>query len=275
MQATESQQTPFVEESTRIGASPNGVEIFGDVAHELEGLSYAPLDPSLADPQQNPDVFRVRLARPRTVRQDAGMLVQRRYEWRGYQTRAAIDDPNLFTFAAYDSGTLAGTMGVRLDSPAGLKIEELYANEVAALRAGGLRLTEFTRLAVEESVASKGVLGALFHTAVLYAHVVRGCTHVVIEVNPRHVAYYRRVLFFKPLGPERHLSRVGAPAVALILDFSTLLNALKDFFSAPDWAERTNSFFVHWFSPADAEGVLGRLRRLDEERASSCSCAAH
>ena len=177
MRATEFDTAIF--DNVRIGASPGGYDIVGDVAHELDGVTFAPLDPAIADPALNPDVFRVRLARPRTVQQDAGMLVHRRYEWRGYQARATVEDPHLYTFAAYDSGRLAGTMGVRLDSPAGLKIEQLYGAEVAALRHEGRRLTEFTRLAVEESVASKEVLAALFHTAVLYSHVVRECTHVV------------------------------------------------------------------------------------------------
>ena len=96
-------------------------------------------DPALADPDLHPDVFRVRVARPRTVGEDAGVLVQRRYESRGYQAASTVTDPSLYTFAAYDSGTLVGTLGVRLDSPAGLKIEELYGDEVEALSglAGG------------------------------------------------------------------------------------------------------------------------------------------
>jgi hypothetical protein len=194
------------------------------------------------------------------------LLVQRRYESRGYHALPTVSDPGLYTFAAYDSGSLVGTLGVRLDSPAGLKIEELYSGEIKALRTRDLRLTEFTRLAVTESAASKEVLGALFHTAVLFSQVVHGCTNVVIEVNPRHVAYYRRMLFFKPLGPERHLDRVGAPAVALVLELTTLMNALNDFFAQPNWRVRTSSFFSTWFSPPDAEGIVNRLQRLDQSR---------
>jgi hypothetical protein len=248
-------------DAVHLGASSGGYEIVGDPTQKLDGVSSALLDQSVADANQDPDVFRVRVARPRTVRQEAGLLVQQRYERRGYQARPTVKDPNLHTFAAYDSGTLAGTMAVRLDSSEGLRIEQLYGAEVASLRAAGHRLTEFTRLAVAESVASKEVLAALFHTAVLYAHIVRGCTHVVIEVNPRHVAFYRRVLYFKPLGPERHLERVGAPAIALVLTFTDLANALEEFFSRPDWRERTGAFFVHWFSPEDAAGIVHRLRR--------------
>ena len=266
MQVAESPPAENLDSDDRLGASTSGFEIFGDVLHELEGVSFAPLDPTAVDPQQNPDVFRVRLARPRTIQQDASQLVQRRYEWRGYQSRPAARDPNLFTFAAYNSGVVVGTMGVRLDSGAGLPADELYKDEIDQLRASGHQLTEFTRLAVDEMAVSKEVLGALFHTAVLYAHRVRGCSHVVIEVNPRHVAFYRRVLFFKHVGEERHLDRVGAPAVLLELDFDVLDRAINEFFAQPNWRERTKSFFIHWFSPHDAPGVLARLQRLEGER---------
>ena len=262
--ALESLITP--ETGVRLGASLSGVEIFADVSREIPDLSTAPLDPTMADPALRPDVFRVRVARPRAVRDDAGLLVRRRYASCGYQAAQTVTDPNLYTFAAYSSGSLVGTLGVRLDSREGLKIEEMYGEEVDALRARGLRLAEITRLAVAESAASKEVLGALFHTALLFIHVVQGCTNVVIEVNPRHVAYYRRVLFFKPLGPQRHLDRVGAPAVALGLELPTLKNAVDEYFSMPDWRERTGSPFSTWFSPDDAHGILNRLRRLHVER---------
>jgi hypothetical protein len=170
-------------------------------------------------------------------------------------------DPNLFTFAAYDNGQLVGTVSMRFDSPAGLMAEQLYPDEIASLRARGLQLCEFTRLAVDEQAVSKEVLGSLFHSCFLYAHVVRGLTHAVIEVNPRHVAFYRRVLHFKVAGEERHNQRVDAPAVLLALDFSVIAREIERFFSCPNWRSQTKSFFVHWFSPADAAGVLNRLRR--------------
>lgn len=249
-----------------LGESSSGFAIYGDIAHELEGVTFTPLDPSLAGLGKRSDVFRVRLARPRTLQQDASQLVQRRYEGRGYQTRPAMIDPDLFTFAAYNSGELVGTVSVRFDSDHGLSADELYRAEVNELRTSGKTLCEFTRLALDFNALSKEVLGALFHTCHLYAHVVRGLTHSVIEVNPRHVAFYRRVLHFRPVGPERHNARVGAPAVMLALDFSVIDRELERFFAQTDWREKANSFFIHWFSPKDAPGVLGRLRALDDER---------
>jgi hypothetical protein len=150
---------------------------------------------------------------------------------------------------------------MRFDSPAGLMAEQLYPEEIGGLRARGLRLCEFTRLALDEKAASKDALGSLFHACYLYAHVVRDLTHAVIEVNPRHVAFYRRVLHFRVAGEQRHNRRVDAPAVLLSLDFSVIARELDRFFANPEWRTQTNSFFVHWFSPEDAAGIVNRLRR--------------
>jgi hypothetical protein len=50
------------------------------------------------------------------------------------------------------------------------------------------------RLAVDNMVQSRTVLAAIFHIAYIYGHRIRGCSDVVIEVNPRHVRFYRSML---------------------------------------------------------------------------------
>ena len=136
--------------------------------------------------------FKIRVAKVGGRRREAGNLVEKRYTGRGYTI--PIQDPQLSTFIAYDEGQLVGTVSVRLDSEKGLSADELYGKELDALRSSGARLCEFTRLAVDKTSASKSVLAGLFHTAYLFASVIRGHTHAVIEVNPRHVAFYGRAL---------------------------------------------------------------------------------
>lgn len=241
-----------------LAASTGGLSIFSDVQRPLRHLSVEQLHAAAADAAE---VIRVRIARPRPLDEDTRTLISRRYEARGYYAPRPVVDPNVYTFAAYDSGQLVGTVSMRFDSAAGLAAECLYPNEIATLRARDQQLCEFTRLALDEQAMSKEVLGALFHSCYLYAHVVRGLTHAVIEVNPRHVAFYRRVLHFKVVGEERHNTRVDAPAVLLALDFSVIARELENFFADPDWRGRSKSFFVHWFSPQDAAGIVDRLRR--------------
>jgi hypothetical protein len=79
---------------------------------------------------------------------------------------------------------------------------------------------------------------------------VGGCTDLVIEVNPRHVAYYRRLMKFEVLGPERECPRVqGAPAVLLRADlrmYEAEMRRIGGLGSA--CAER--SLFPHFFAGA-------------------------
>lgn len=241
--------------------SASGHSIFCDVARPLRHLGVEQLrEQEAADAA---DIIRMRLAKPRAaaLAEATSDLLARRYRARGFSVPRAAADPNLFTFAAYDSGQLVGTLSTRVDSPSGLSAEQLYPDEISALRATDCRLCEFTRLAVDDNAMSKEVLGSLFHACFLYAHAVRGLTHAVIEVNPRHVAFYRRVLHFQVAGEQRHNHRVDAPAVLLVLDCGVLARELDRFFANPDWRSRTKSFFVHWFSPEDAAGIVNRLRR--------------
>ena len=134
------------------------------------------------------------------------------------------------------------------------------------MREAGDRLCEFTRLAVDKTVASKPVLAGLFHTAYLYAAVIRGYTHAVIEVNPRHVTFYRRALDFEPVGGKRMNWRVNAPAVLLSVPFATIARNLKLHAGKPPVTGSSRSLYPYGFPEGEEGGVLARLRVLAGER---------
>lgn len=161
----------------------------------------------------------------------AGELVARRYAGRGYTVEAkSIAAPapggsagGEFTFISSDpSGATVGTMTLRLDGPGGLLAEGAYAVELAAVRAEGRRVCELTRLAVDADVDFRSVLAALFSVAYLLAVRIHRATDVFVEVNPRHVAFYRRALGFIEAAGERLCSRVGAPSVLMRLETAAL-----------------------------------------------------
>ena len=129
------------------------------------------------------------------------------------------------------------------------------------MRERGYRLCEFTRLAVDKTVASKPVLAGLFHTAYLYAAVIRDYTHAVIEVNPRHVTFYRRALGFEPIGPKRTNLRVNAPAVLLCVPFAAIAEGLERYAGKPLAAGVARSLFPYGFPPSEERGVLGAVAR--------------
>lgn len=240
---------------------PTGETIFGDHALRFRSFSLNAADlAALEYPSQLRDGFKIRVAKRTGARRHAGKLVEKRYTGRGYTTSHLELDPNLSTFLAYDEGLLVGTVSVRLDSSRRLSADELYRVELDAMRRGGCGLCEFTRLAVDRTASSKPVLAGLFHTAYLYAAVIRGYTHAIIEVNPRHVTFYRKALGFEPIGPERMNLRVHAPAVLLGVPFATIADGLRMFAGKPPAAGPSRSLFPYGFPESEEFGVLGRLR---------------
>lgn len=240
-------------------ADDTGVTVFEGTPLRLMNLALDELAALSTEPSPLAGAFRIRLARTDDARQHAGSLVQRRYESRGYDVPRVQGDPNLYTFVAYDEGNLVGTVSLRLDSNAGLSADGLYREEIDDMRKDGMKLCEFTRLAVDVSAASKPVLAALFHTAYLFAARVRGFDAAVIEVNPRHVVFYLRALAFEVIGPERMNDRVNAPAVLMRVRFNKIAEGLEKYAGNPELASQTRTLFPFGFSAKDAEGILGRL----------------
>jgi hypothetical protein len=155
------------------------------------------------------------------------------------------------------------TITVGVDSPFGLGVEALYPDEVKALRAAGLRLCEFTRLAVEHMVHSKAVLAAIFHIAYIYAHRIRGCTDLLIEVNPRHVRFYRSMLGFEVYGQERVDPRVSAPAVLLRLELAHAEAEIARLGGHAELADHVRLLYPLFFSSKEEQGIEGRLRSME------------
>ena len=236
--------------------------IFEGAAARLGELTAEGEGEALTDSATSPGAFRIRLAQSQDSRTRAGKLVMRRYSFRGYRLKSVPVDPGLATFVAYHQGHLVGTVSLRFDSPDGLAADELYHPELDELRHSGARLCEFTRLAVDVRMGSKPTLAALFHTAYLLAHQVRQYDTAVIEVNPRHVVFYRRALAFELLGPERLSPRVNAPAVLLKVAFSQIQGELLRFGGKPELGKTTHALFPYGFSPLEEQGILGRLRQF-------------
>jgi len=256
-----------------IGGGTSGATIYGDVALRMKNLTVEELDASRDDPGAIPGAFKIRIARSPDLHRDATILVENRYSWRGLLPPRTRTDPNLLTFVAYDEGKLVGTVGIRLDSPDGLAADGLYADEISAVRAGGYRVCEFTRLAVDVSSVSKPVIAALFHTAYLLAYRLRQFNFAVIEVNPRHVGYYRRALGFEILGPERHNARVDAPAVLMCTPFESIAENLRRYAGRDPSEVKTRSLFVYGFTPDEEASILARLRALEERQGIEFSVA--
>jgi hypothetical protein len=147
----------------------------------------------------------------------AAELVRRRYAWRGYSPRTEPrSETGELTIVTSARETPAGTLTLRPDGALGLEADCGFRRELDALRRLGHRLGEVTRLALEAEADSKAILASLFCVGHWIFRFHHGVSHVVIEVNPRHVPFYRRALGFVVTSGERICERVGAPGVLLL-----------------------------------------------------------
>jgi hypothetical protein len=228
----------------------------------LQALLHDPGE--LPDGEQTQDAqFKIRLANTEGRRSKASYLIKRRYAWRGYQASALSGvAANRITLAAFNREQPVATITVGVDSAVGLGIEALYPEEVKALRSAGSRLCEFTKLAVDNMVRSKAVLAAIFHIAYVYAHRIRQCTDLLIEVNPRHVKFYEAMLGFKKCGNERMDPRVNAPALLLRLELAYAEAEIARLGGHAELADQMRLLYPYFFSAQEEQGIEGRLRSL-------------
>lgn len=203
--------------------------------------------------------YTIRVANSASSRERAYRLACRVYRQSGFMPHgeercvSAYDMlPQTITLLAEDDhGEAVATVTLVFDSPFRLPCDEIYAVELDAPRREGKRLAEVTRLAIApEHTGCRILLVQLFNYAYIFAAKVHGATDFVIEVNPRHAAYYQRLLKFEIIGPERSCPRVsGAPAVLLGLPLA-LVNWECERVSTDG---RTGRTLYAWFLTAPEE----------------------
>jgi hypothetical protein len=163
-------------------------------------------------------------------------LLNSRYAWRGYRVPRERPGSSELTLIATEAGAAVGTLTLRFDGPARLRADESYGVEIDAARAAGRGVCELGRFAVAPRTHSKRVIAALFGR--VRAIVLGRCevTDVFVEVNPRHVAFYRYRLGFEVAAEERLCPRVIAPSVLLRLDVAAFERRRRERTAA--WARR-------------------------------------
>ena len=212
--------------------------------------------------------FRLLAANDRATRERAYRLAWRVYERSGYVPHGGAGlltspfdahERTLTLLIEDEAQRDIGTVTLINDSIHGLPVDELYLEELYPLRLGGRRLVEVSRLAVDdEQPHSQSLALRLVYLVHMFALHAQGGTDIVIEINPRHVSFYRRLMRFEMAGEERACPYVqGAPAVLLRLDMQKIE------------AQRREPS-----SPALARTVYGRFTAMDEDTAAVKAVAA-
>jgi hypothetical protein len=215
--------------------------------------------PPALDHALDVQVFNIRLANSAGRREAAGLLIRKMYGWRGYSVDINdVHEANKITLYAETGGKVVGTMSLCLDSPSYLPADENFGPELDALREGGRRLCEPSRLAIDKGV-TKRVFASLIHISYIYAHHIHRFTDYVIEVNPRHVMFYKRMLGFDDFGAERTCTRVDAPAVLLRLPLSVMGEQIRKWGGLMEQHGDERSFYPYFFPIWDEPGITARL----------------
>ena len=183
------------------------------------------------------------------------------YASRGYRSTplAAEQQPTRITLVASEFEDTIGTITVGFDSPQGLHVDDLFLEETDGLRDAGRRICEFTKLAMDSVVRSKRVLASLFHVAYIYGYRMMDYDDLLIEVNPRHVLFYQRMLGFKPFGPEKICPRVNAPAILLRLDLDFADEQIILHGGMGAAATGVKTIYPYFFTRNDELGITQRL----------------
>jgi len=208
------------------------------------------------------DAVHIGLALSREQQQVANELLERLYAARGYHTATRYSGPEYLTLLAANEQQTFGTLSVSVDSAQGLQADQLYRDEIDRFRARGCRVGEFSRLAIDTAAGSKEVLAALYHLAYLQLGPMHGVSDAFIEVNPRHVRFYQRLLGFTQIAEERLCPRVGAPAVLLHLELAHARRQIALHGGMRNTHER--SLYPYFMAPAEADALIQAARPRPE-----------
>lgn len=195
---------------------------------------------------------------------DALNLVERRYGDRGLAVKreefSSRNQDGDIVCTARDGDKIVGTLSVRFDGVGGLNADLLFKEEISEWRNARVKLCEFGGLAVDKhSHDPKRVLAQIFHLGYLHAHRRARCDRLVIEVNPRHVAFYRRWLGLLPFTTARHNPRVNAPAVLMSVDFATVREQIALWGGRPELQVSARSLYPLAWDEATEAAMLAKL----------------
>jgi hypothetical protein len=223
-----------------------------------------PTPPNLVDLTVDEKVFGLRLVDTSHGRNNASMLINKMYSWRGYAgAHTLADDPNRITLTSTHKGEVVGTLTLGIDSPVGILADDIFKPEIDQFRQRGAKVCELTKLAFDPAVQSKAMMASLFHVMVLLARDLHHCTDLFIEVNPRHRRFYQHMLGFKQLGEPKSNPRVNAPAHLLWVGFDHVTQQIQTFGGMGEAVVGERSFYPMFFSPREEAGIINRLRGID------------
>jgi len=164
------------------------------------------------------NIYTICLATKEEEIQETKKIISKMYEWREYEvsysTPISLNDSHQRIIILKKNDVIVGTATIRVDSENGLLIDESYLEAANKFRSEGKRICEITKLAIDFETQSKNATMALYKMVCFYA-LSMGVTDYLIEINPRHSVFYRRLFGFKKI-LQSICDRIGGWPVELL-----------------------------------------------------------
>ena len=211
--------------------------------------------------------FKVRYVNSLERQNSAHELVEKLYQKQGYKTTATAEQsPEHYRqrigLLIYDhSDAVVATVTLGVSDHATLYADELYRQELDALRAQGVRLVELTKLAIDRHRGnSKRLLATLLNMAYMHCRLLGG-THAVIEATPKHAEFYETSMGFGRAGPPRLCPRVNTMGVLLVIDLNDMQAQIDLYGGAANASAdgAAKSFYRYFLSASDQAQLMARL----------------
>lgn len=194
-------------------------------------------------------------------------LLNSRYVRKGYGGNHRIPaSAHHLTFTAEVDEAIGGTITLAVDSSRGLAADKTFKQELDSVRElPGAKICELTKFAFSEEIHSRELMAALFHVVFVYGYRTHACTHLLIELNPRHVRFYEAMLGFSRLGEPRFNESCGISAQLMVLEVAEIRRQI-DCHAGNPAASGTRSLYPLFFSPVAEEAIYERLARAETTR---------
>lgn len=131
--------------------------------------------------------------------------------------------PDSHVLVAKKATMVHSTLTMVPDGCFGLPMDHEFGDRLAPLRKTGARLAEITSLATLPEHRQANLFMYLYKL-LLAIGLQAGLTDFVLVINPKHVRFYRDLLLFEQIGPERSYGAVsGAPGVPFRMNIERTL----------------------------------------------------
>lgn len=220
--------------------------------------------------------FSIKLANTQEEREAAFRLAYQVYFEKGYlqeNPRKCLinsydEDEETITFIVQDQNkNIVSTVSLVFDESYTIPAQRIYASELDELRNHNERIVEVSRLAVNPAYRnSKDALILMFNYLMIYAYHICQYTCLAIEVNPRHVNYYKELLGFQEIGTLKACPGVqDAPAMLLYVSLKKYQEEIIRFHSQKDKQpkpiKKERLLYQYFLAPEQEELVVFYLSR--------------